>query len=70
MDLLNALDHTFQHAQFVIENVSADQYDNRTPCAEWTVRDLLGHTIGVVARLGASASGTTQQPFALGDDPA
>ncbi|MEP7203922.1 MAG: TIGR03086 family metal-binding protein [Ilumatobacteraceae bacterium] len=69
MDLTDALDHTFQHAQFVIDNVSADQYDNRTPCTEWTVRDLLGHTIGVVAGLGAAASGAAPQEFELGDDP-
>jgi hypothetical protein len=51
MELIDALDQTFQHAQGVIGNVRADQYDDPTPCPDWTVRDLLSHTIGVVAGL-------------------
>ena len=43
MDLIESLDHTFQHAHGVIGNVRPDQYDNTTPCEEWTVRDLLEH---------------------------
>ncbi len=42
MDLIDALDRTFAHAHAVIAGVRADQYDDKTPCAEWTVRDLLG----------------------------
>jgi uncharacterized protein (TIGR03086 family) len=70
MDLLDALDQTFRHAQGVIDNVRADQYDNPTPCEEWVVRDLLGHTIAVVAGLGPAASGAAPAKFALGPDPA
>lgn len=70
MDLIDALEHTFQHAHAVIGNVRADQYDDPTPCPEWVVRDLVGHTIGVVAGLGAAASGTPPHEFALGTDPA
>ena len=55
MDLLDALEQTFDHAHDVIAGVRADQYDDKTPCAEWTVRDLLDHMIGVVAGLGAAA---------------
>jgi uncharacterized protein (TIGR03086 family) len=70
MELIDALDRTFQHAQGVIGNVRTDQYDDPTPCSEWVVRDLLGHTIGVVAGLGAAASGAPRPEFALGPDPA
>jgi uncharacterized protein (TIGR03086 family) len=70
MELLDALEQTFQHAHGVIGNVRADQYDDPTPCPEWAVRDLLGHTIGVVAGLGAAAAGSAPAPFALGPDPA
>ena len=70
MELIDALEQTFQHAHGVIGNVRADQYDNPTPCPEWAVRDLLGHTIGVVAGLGAAASGAPREAFALGPDPA
>lgn len=70
MELIDALEQTFQHADGVIGNVRADQYDDPTPCSEWTVRDLLGHTIGVVAGLGAAAAGAPPTEFALGTDPA
>ena len=70
MELIDALDQTFQHAHGVIGGVRADQYDNTTPCEKWTVRELLEHTIGVVAGLGAAAAGTSGEKFALGSDPA
>jgi len=70
MELIDALDQTFQHAKGVIGNVRADQMDNATPCPEWTVRDLMSHTIGVVAGLGAAAAGAPRSEFKLGDDPA
>ena len=41
MDVVDALDHTFQHTQGVIAGTRASQYDDKTPCAEWTVRELL-----------------------------
>ena len=70
MELIDALEQTFQYAHGVIGNVRGDQLDNPTPCTEWAVRDLLGHTIGVVAGLGAAAAGTQPAEFVLGPDPA
>ena len=70
MEILEALDLTFQHAQQVIGNVRPDQLDKKTPCAEWTVRDLLEHQIGVVAGLGAAAAGEPRPEFTLSTDPA
>ena len=70
MELINALEQTFQHAHEVIGNVRADQYDDPTPCPEWNVRDLMTHAIGVVAGIGAAAAGSARTPFTLGDDPA
>ena len=70
MEILEALDLTFQHAQHVIGNVRPDQLDNKTPCPEWTVRDLLEHQIGVVAGLGAAAAGEPRPDFTLSADPA
>jgi len=70
MDIIDALDHTFQHAHGVISNVRPDQYGDKTPCEEWTVRDVLEHAIAVVAGLGAVASGTPGSQFELGPDPA
>ncbi len=70
MELTVALEETFAHAHDVIANVRPEQYADQTPCAEWTVRELLEHMIGVVAGLGAAASGKPRSPFSLGDDPA
>ena len=70
MDLLDALEHTFAHAHGVVARVRPDQYDDKTPCVEWTVRELLEHMIGVVERFGALASGRAPAPFSLGTDPA
>jgi uncharacterized protein (TIGR03086 family) len=70
MDLVDTLDQTFQHAQQIIAGVRPEQYDDKTPCTEWTVRDLLNHEIGVVAGLGAAATGTPRDTFTLGADPA
>jgi uncharacterized protein (TIGR03086 family) len=70
VDVIDALDQTFDHAQGVIAGVRVDQYDDKTPCAEWSVRDLLDHMIGTVAGLGSAAAGSAPAPFELGDDPA
>lgn len=70
MDIIDALEQTFNHAHGVIAGVRADQYDDRTPCSEWSVRDLLDHMVGVVAGLGSAAAGNEPAPFELGDDPA
>jgi uncharacterized protein (TIGR03086 family) len=69
MDLLVSLDRTFQHASGVIDGVSPDQLDQPTPCDDWVVRDLLGHMIGVVGQLGATARGAPPPAFELGPDP-
>ena len=70
MDLIDALDRSFAHACDGVAGVRPDQYDDKTPCTEWTVRDLLGHMIGVVDGLGATIRGTSTEPFVLGSDPA
>jgi uncharacterized protein (TIGR03086 family) len=70
MDLLDALDRTFQHTSAVVAAVPKSKLDAETPCSDWHVRDLLEHMIGVVAGLGAAAAGTAPAAFALDDDPA
>ncbi len=71
MDILSALDQTFRHGHTVIAAVRPDQLDNATPCEGWTVRDLLGHTIGVVAGIGGGVSGQAPKgDFELSLDPA
>jgi uncharacterized protein (TIGR03086 family) len=70
VDIIDSLDVTFQHAHGVITAVRPEQLSDKTPCAEWTVRDLLHHMIGVVRGLGEAAAGRDRTPFALGTDPA
>jgi uncharacterized protein (TIGR03086 family) len=70
MDVIDSLEQTFTHAQGVIDKVEEHQHRDKTPCEEWTVRDLLEHMIGVVAGLGAAAGGGPPEPFVLAADPA
>jgi len=70
VDIIDSLDSTFQHAHGVIAGVRPDQLDDRTPCTEWTVRELLDHMISVVAGMEAVTAGRSSQPFVLADDPA
>ena len=70
MDVIDSLEQAFNHAHMVIGGVSADQLGDKTPCDEWTVRDLLEHMIGVVAGLGSAAAGRPPTPFELATDPA
>jgi len=73
MDVTKSLEQAFAHAHGVIAGVRPDQYDDKTPCDEWTVRDLLEHIVGVVAGLGAAAAGTAgdnPEQFVLAADPA
>ncbi|MFI9810643.1 TIGR03086 family metal-binding protein [Saccharothrix variisporea] len=42
-------------------------YDLRTPCAGWTVRDLLQHQVDATLKFDAGARGTARAPQA-GDD--
>ena len=57
MDLIAALGQTFTHTAGVIAAVRPDQFDCSTPCAEWNLRALLGHTIGVIDNIGGSVRG-------------
>lgn len=59
----------------VVAGVRPEQYGNSTPCAEWTVRDLLNHVIGGNHFFAAAAAGNTpdiggETPDLIGDDPA
>lgn len=41
----------------VVAGTKAEQFDDPTPCAEWTVRDLLNHVIGEWVTIAAGADG-------------
>jgi uncharacterized protein (TIGR03086 family) len=50
-----SLQKVFEQADRVIAGVRPDQLDEPTPCAEWNVRELLTHMIGVIENLGRRA---------------
>src|SRR5437879_1331617 len=74
MEIVDALSQTFEHTHKVIAGIRPDQLGDPTPCTEWDVRTLLGHLIGVMQGIGASARGEAPEGRAaaaeLGDDPA
>ena len=69
MEPIEPLDRTFRHAQRVIAGITPNQYDNVTPCSEWNVRQVLEHTMGVVAGMGQALVGAQRTEFVLADDP-
>ena len=68
-----ALEAGLANTTRLVSGIGADQWDNATPCAKWNVRELVTHTVGVMANF---AAGAADQPvpgdpmqFDLGDDP-
>ncbi len=62
MEMLDALSQTFDHTITIVSGVASDQLGAPTPCREWTVRDLLAHTTGVIVNMGLGASGQSLLP--------
>jgi uncharacterized protein (TIGR03086 family) len=53
----DTLERAFASTGKVLGGVSAGQLDDTTPCASWTVRDLVNHIIGVPLYFAAAAEG-------------
>jgi uncharacterized protein (TIGR03086 family) len=60
----------------LLVNTTPDQLDNATPCANWTVRDLLNHLVGGGYMIGGALKGDAApidpegpMPDLVGDDP-
>lgn len=59
----------------VMRGVTAQQWDNPSPCSEWTARDVAGHAMGVLANVAARATGGLEVNIfdtpgdIAGDDP-
>jgi uncharacterized protein (TIGR03086 family) len=76
MTAADALSRASDEFRAVVAQVGDDQWDATTPCAGWTVRDLVGHVVSgseMAARLADGAS--RNEAIAalgidrLGDDP-
>lgn len=76
MDLLTAHKSATRQFDTRVRLVRDAQWDNATPCADWTVRDLVGHVVagqlgvpGLLAGAPASARGKGDDADVLGTDP-
>src|SRR6185295_18042332 len=55
MDSLQMLQRAVDDSERLVDSVSPDQLANPTPCAEWTVRDLINHVTGGATLFAISA---------------
>ena len=55
-----ALEQSLATTRGVLANVSKDQLDDDTPCAQWKVRDLVNHIVGGQYFFEAGALGAQQ----------
>lgn len=75
MEPIEQLDIVLPTLNEVTRDIRRDQLGRPTPCAAWTVRDVLGHLVGgLTTVIAAFEQGTpvdtTPRPDLLGDDPA
>jgi uncharacterized protein (TIGR03086 family) len=61
------LRQAFASTAGVLANVKDDQLDGPTPCASWTVRDLVNHIVGATTYFAVTAE-TGEAPPVAGDD--
>jgi len=55
MNELELLQRVVEETTRVVGNVSDDQYGNASPCAGWTVRDVVNHIVGGATIFAISA---------------
>ena len=76
MDAVELYRRTTEEWTSRVRQVGADQWSGRTPCAEWSVRDLVNHVVGEQRWLPPLMAGATIEEVGdrfdgdlLGDDP-
>jgi len=74
VEQVNTLETALKNTTRLIAGIGDDQWEAQTPCAKWNVRELVQHTVGVIANFAGGAAGTgavgDPMDFDLGDDPA
>jgi len=68
MDVLSQLDELGPLLAEVVGGISPAQLDDPTPCADFTVRGVLGHMVGGATAFAAAFRGETAAPPAVPDD--
>lgn len=76
MELGTLHERTVAEWRRVVEGVGADQWQQLTPCTEWSVRDLVNHVVGEDLWTAPLVQGSTIEDVGdrfdgdlLGDDP-
>jgi len=78
VDSVKLLQRVVDETTLLVDNVSADQLGNDTPCTDWTIRDLINHITGGATMFAISAEqgsvpddvlGRLMGGDNLGDDP-
>jgi uncharacterized protein (TIGR03086 family) len=59
MDMVQILQHSLDRNRERLANVKDDQLGDATPCADWSVKDLINHIIGGNFLFALSTSGKT-----------
>jgi uncharacterized protein (TIGR03086 family) len=57
-EMLDALDEIYANANRLVASVQDDQWEDKTPCTEWNVRDLVDHMTGTSRICYAAATRT------------
>ncbi len=74
MEQVTTLETALNNTTRLIAGIGDDQWEAQRPCAKWNVRELVQHTVGVIANFAGGAAGTDvvgePMEFDLGDDPA
>jgi uncharacterized protein (TIGR03086 family) len=68
MDQLSVLRKAVDQTGRIVSGVKPDQFSDATPCADWDVKQLLNHTIGVVQMFDDAAQSKPFNGEALGGD--
>src|SRR4051812_12240655 len=76
MELTSLHRRTVENWQRILDDVTADQWDDPTPCTEWNVRALVNHVVGEELWVRPLLEGSTIEQVGdrfdgdlLGDDP-
>jgi len=66
MNVIDALSSAYDHGQSIMDGITPEQLDAPTPCPNFTVRQLAGHTLDVMDMI-TTATGGDAAPAQDGD---
>jgi hypothetical protein len=69
VDCVDALLQALEARQQLARRLVTDDLDRLSRCPGWSVRDVLGHSVGVTVKFTEFASGGTDRLVTPGSDP-